>query len=370
MIRFLDIKKITNSFQPALGQATADVVASGSYVRGKQVQQFEESFASFIGCRHCVGVGNGFDALNLILKSWLLSGALTEGDEVIVPANTYIASILAVTENNLRAIFVEPALETYNLDPLKIEKKITRRTRAILIVHLYGRNAMDIRINELAAKYGLKVLEDNAQAAGCYWNGRRTGSLTDAAAHSFFPTKNLGALGDAGAITTDDAAVAEMIRTLGNYGSSQKGVNNLRGVNSRLDELQAAVLNVKLPRLDKDNQRRREIASYYLAHISNPEIILPSAMPSARQGEHVWHLFVIRCQKRDAFRQYLSDNGIETLVHYPKPPHQQLAFREMNDFSYPVTERIHREVVSLPLNPVLEKADVDRIVEVVNGFAQ
>jgi dTDP-4-amino-4,6-dideoxygalactose transaminase len=263
-------------------------------------------------------------------------------------------------------VLVEPELGTFNIDPLRIEEKITDRTRAIMVVHLYGRSGMHDRIQEIARKYGLKVVEDNAQAAGCFFAGRRTGSLGAAAAHSFFPTKNLGALGDGGAVTTDDADLAEMVRTLGNYGSRAKGINDVAGVNSRLDELQAAVLCVKLAHLDRDNNRRREIATYYLNRISNPLITLPQ-MPAGIK-EHVWHLFVVRCGAREALQGYLRDRGIETLVHYAIPPHQQRACAEMNHLQFPVTEQIHREVLSLPLHPALEEDEFHAIAEAVNGF--
>ncbi|MEX2231094.1 MAG: DegT/DnrJ/EryC1/StrS family aminotransferase [Cyclobacteriaceae bacterium] len=367
MIKFLDIKKITDSYQPEIGKVLEQVVDSGFFIRGKEVKNFEDAYARFTGSTHCVGVGNGFDALRLIFRAWLLSGVLREQDEIIVPANTYIASVLALTENRLTPLFIEPDINSYNIDPGLIEEKITARTKAIMLVHLYGQNAMHPEINSIAVRYRLKIIEDNAQAAGCFAGARRTGSLGDAAAHSFFPTKNLGALGDAGAVTTDDAALASAVRTLGNYGASKKGINDLPGVNSRLDEMQAAVLNLKLMRLDEDNAQRRKAASYYLKHINNPNIILPEPMVPAKL-EHVWHLFVVRCIRRDDLQQYLTKNGIETLIHYPIPPHRQLAYKEMNHLTFPITERIHREVLSLPMSPVMEEEDLRRIVEVVNGF--
>ena len=366
MIRFLDLKKMNGSFQPALGKAVQQVVDSGSYIRSHEVASFERAYASYSGSKYCTGVGNGFDALRLIFKGWILSGLMREGDEVIVPANTYIASILAVTENRLKAVFVEPDRETFNIDASLVEQKITPRTRAILVVHLYGRNAFSSSISALARSYGLKIVEDNAQAAGCSYKGSRTGSLGHAAAHSFFPTKNLGALGDGGAVTTDDQELAEMVRTLGNYGSHAKGINSLPGVNSRLDELQAAVLNVKLSALDGSNGVRRGIARHYLDNITNRAIALPAAPDD--DLEHVWHLFVIRCEKREALRQFLVDSGIETIVHYPVPPHLQGAYKEMNDLSFPLTEQMHREVLSLPLYPGLDESDVRQIIDAVNAF--
>ncbi len=368
IIRFLDLEKINNSFQPHLSQRVQHVVDSGWYIRGAAVDEFEKSYASFTGASFCVGTGNGFDSLKLIFKAWMMQGAMQEGDEVIVPANTYIASILAVAECRLTPVLVEPDPGTFNIDASLIENKINNRTRAIMIVHLYGRCAMDARIQEIAAKHNLKVIEDNAQAVGSVWSGRRTGSLGDAAAHSFFPTKNLGALGDAGAVTTNDAALAGMIRTMGNYGSHATGLNDVQGVNSRLDEVQAAVLNVKLPRLDRDNDRRRKVAEYYLATIANPAITLPSKPPSTEERSHVWHLFVVRCKQRDKFQQYLLEQGIETLIHYRLPPHQQGAFQQWNGLALPITEAIHREVVSLPLHPLLEEREVQAIADAVNRF--
>lgn len=369
MIKFLDIKKITDSYQPEIAKALTRVVDSGFFIRGKEVKNFEDAYTGFIGSAHCVGVGNGFDALQLIFKAWLLSGSIREGDEIIVPANTYIASVLAITENRLTPVFVEPDIDSYNINPALIEEKITARSKAIMVVHLYGQNAMQPEIKNIAARHQLKIIEDNAQAAGCFSADQRTGSLGDAAAHSFFPTKNLGALGDAGAVTTNDAALASTVRTLGNYGVHKKGVNDIPGVNSRLDEMQAAVLNLKLMRLDADNAKREKAALYYLKHINNPGIILPQRVIAGRgKAEHVWHLFVVRCIHRDDLQQFLTKNGIETLIHYPIPPHKQRACREMNHLTFPVTEQIHREVLSLPMSPVMEEEELRRVVEAVNEF--
>lgn len=368
MIKFLDLQKITESFQPHLMAAIERVVHSGLFVKGHQVEKFEDAYASFIGTRFCVGVGNGFDALRLIFKAWLVSGELREGDEVIVPANTYIATILAVSENRLSPVFVEPDVETFNLSPENIEKKITSRTRAILVVHLYGRNGMSSGIIDIARRHNLKLVEDNAQAAGCCFGEARTGSLGHAAAHSFFPSKNLGALGDGGAVTTDDGALAELVRTLGHYGSHKKGVNDLQGVNSRLDEIQAAVLGVKLERLDTDNNRRRAAAERYLGGIRNPKVTLPHPPGDSLADEHVWHLFVIRCVERDSLQRHLYDAGIETMVHYPVPPHRQKAFHFLNDAKFPITEKIHAEVLSLPLSPALDSSELDAVVSAVNRF--
>jgi dTDP-4-amino-4,6-dideoxygalactose transaminase len=366
MIKFLDIQKINRSFQPRLSTTLQSVVDSGWYVKGPRVQEFEERYASFIGTRFCVGVGNGFDALRLIFRAWMEMGELHHGDEVIVPANTYIASILAVSDNGLTPVFVEPDPVTFNLDAQEVGKKISPRTKAILLVHLYGRNGMTSELKVLAQKHNMKVVEDNAQAAGCLWHNKRTGSLGDAGAHSFFPSKNLGALGDGGAITTDDRSLSEMVRTLGHYGSHQKSINDVKGVNSRLDEIQAAVLDLKLPRLDEDNAARRKIADFYREGIRHPAITLPQNPEAAH--EHVWHLFVVRCSARDALQAHLRDRGIETMIHYPVPPHQQKAYRDMNGLSFPVTEHIHREVLSLPLSPVMEWSAAERIVEAANGF--
>ena len=365
MIKFLDLKKVNQEYQQALTSAVQRVSESGSYIRGQEVSAFEGDYASYTGSKNCVGVGNGFDALRLIFKAWLISGVMKEGDEVIVPANTYIASILAITDNRLVPVLCEADIGTYNIDSSLIVRKISPRTRAILLVHLYGRNSFSEGIRKIAAENNLRVIEDNAHAAGCAFAGKRTGSLGHAAAHSFFPTKNLGALGDGGAVTTDDGELAAMVRTLGNYGSHKKGVNNVQGVNSRLDEMQAAVLRVKLRGLDRDNDIRRSIAHFYLRSIRNPRIVLPSA--PAGEEEHVWHLFVVRCNKRDELQQFLADQGVETMIHYPLPPHLQGAYGEWNQLKIPLTERIHGKVLSLPLHPALGRSEMQKIVEVVNA---
>lgn len=367
MIKFLDLKKITESFQPELAAVVERVTRSGFFVRGDELQAFEESYASFIGSECCVGVGNGFDALRLIFKAWLVAGELREGDEVIVPANTYIATILAISENRLVPVLVEPDIDTYNIAPHQIEAKLTARTRAIVVVHLYGRNGMTKDVKDIATQYNLKLVEDNAQAAGCFFGDSRTGSLGHAAAHSFFPSKNLGALGDGGAVTTDHPALAEMVRTLGHYGSHAKGVNHVQGVNSRLDEIQAAVLRLKLARLDEDNNRRRITADLYRRQIKNHQVILPKA-PGDGPLQHVWHLFVVRCAARDELQKHLLRAGVETMIHYPVPPHKQKALSTMNHLSFPVTEKIHNEVLSLPLSPVLQDEEVDKVVAAVNSF--
>ncbi|MCX6248475.1 MAG: DegT/DnrJ/EryC1/StrS family aminotransferase [Bacteroidetes bacterium] len=378
MIKFLDLKAINASFEPELSQAVQRVVSSGWYLLGEEVQAFEKEYAEFIGCKHCIGVANGLDALRLILKAYIELGIMEEGDEIIVPANTYIASILAITDNRLIPVLVEPDIYTYNIDPLKIEEKITDKTRGIMIVHLYGQNAMHPEIHRLVDKYNLKLIEDNAQAQGCYYGDKRTGSLGHAAGHSFYPGKNLGALGDAGAVTTNDDSLADVIRALGNYGSQEKYHNLYKGLNSRLDEIQAAVLRVKLKRLDVDNLRRSEIAHYYIKNIQNSKIILPTAdcrlltadceLPTADFLSHVWHLFVIRADDRDSLQAWLTENNIQTMIHYPIPPHKQEAYSGWNHPSLPITEQIHREVLSIPIGTVLTNEEVKTIVNACNNF--
>lgn len=372
MIKFLDLKAINDSFEPHLSQAIQRVLDSGWYLLGNEVKSLEQEYADYIGTKHCIGVANGLDALRLILKAYIVMGVMKEGDEVIVPANTYIASILAITDNRLKPVLVEPDIATYNIDPYKIEEKITERTKAIMIVHLYGQNAMHPEIQRLVDKYNLRLIEDNAQATGAYYGAKRTGSLGDASGHSFYPGKNLGCLGDGGAVTTNNDELAGIIRALANYGSSQKYVNNYQGLNSRLDEIQAAILRVKLPRLDADNERRREIARYFCENITIPEIVLPTLIADFSNqvfnDSHVWHLFVIRHPERDKLQKYLSDNGIQTLIHYPIPPHKQGAYKEWNSLSFPITEKIHEEVVSLPISPVMNLNEVKRLTNVLTNY--
>lgn len=381
MIRFLDIKNINNSFEPELSQAVKRVLDSGWYLLGNEVKAFEQEYANYIGTKHCIGVANGLDALRLILKAYIELGIMQEGDEIIAPANTYIASILAITDNRLKPILVEPDINTFNLNPFLIEEKITQRTKGIMLVHLYGQNAMHPEIDRLITKYNLKLIEDNAQAVGALYfqdsrfkiqDSTRTGALGHASGHSFYPGKNLGCLGDGGAVTTNNDELASVIRALANYGSNKKYVNDYQGLNSRLDEIQAAILRTKLPRLDADNQRRREIAQYYLNNIKNPLITLPdnNLEPGTLNLElsNVWHLFVIRTQQRDKLQQYLTAHDIQTLIHYPIPPHKQLAYNEWNDLSFPITEQIHQEVLSLPISPVMSSQDIQKIVEVLNKF--
>ena len=361
MIKFLDLKRLNESFEPDLSNAVQQILDSGWYLQGKEVSSFEKEYAQYIGVRHCIGVANGLDALRLILRGYKEMGVMQEGDEVIVPANTYIASILAITDNLLKPVLVEPNIETYNIDPHLIEEQITERTRAIMVVHLYGRNGMCPEIERLVKKYDLKLIEDNAQAQGCYYGNKKTGSLGHAAGNSFYPGKNLGALGDGGAVTTDDEKLADVVRALGNYGSSIKYVNDYKGLNSRLDEIQATVLRVKLKRLDQDNQKRRDVADFYIQNINHPDIILPQ-----HDSGHVWHLFVIRCKERDRLQASLSEKGVQTLIHYPIPPHKQKAYADFNSMSIPVTERIHREVLSLPISPVLTGDEANQVVQSIN----
>jgi dTDP-4-amino-4,6-dideoxygalactose transaminase len=406
MVKFLDIQRITESFEPDLSKAIQRVVKRGWFLHGEEVKEFEKEYSSYIGSKHCIAVANGLDALRLILKAYIEIGVMQEGDEVIVPANTFIATILAITDNRLKPILVEPDINSYNLDISIIEQKITHRTRAILVVHLYGQACWSFTLEEIARKFNLKIIEDNAQAAGAIVHSpqskitsfimiqpgtrdlepvtwKRTGSLGDAAGHSFYPGKNLGALGDGGAVTTNDNDLANVIRTLADYGFSGKYVSDYKGLNSRLDEIQAAVLRVKLPRLDVDNQRRREIAQYYIENVKNPDLIIPQINcleirpkgsddinhpPCIHCLNHVWHLFVIRHTLRDKLQKYLTDHGIQTLIHYPIPPHKQKAYREWNGISFPITEQIHNEVLSLPLSPVMSREDIINIVQTINDF--
>jgi dTDP-4-amino-4,6-dideoxygalactose transaminase len=368
MIKFLDLKAINNGFEPKLSEVVKRIMDSGWYLLGKENKAFEQEYAFYIGTSHCIGVANGLDALRLIFKAYIVMGIMQEGDEVIVPANTYIASILAISDNRLVPVLVEPDINTYNIVPSQIEAKISNRTKAIMIVHLYGQNAMNAKIQDLSNKYNLKLIEDNAQAAGCYYGEQRTGSLGDAAGHSFYPGKNLGALGDGGAVTCNDEKLASVIRALANYGSSKKYVNDYQGLNSRLDEIQAAILRTKLKRLDSDNQRRREIAQYYIENIVHHNIILPAKGQRQIANNHIFHLFVIRNYNRDQLQQYLTKEGIQTLIHYPIPPHKQLAYKEWNGESYPITEKIHNEVLSLPISPVMTDEEVKIVVDVINTF--
>lgn len=365
MIPFLDLKSMNARYREELIEACTRVIDSGWYIQGSECKAFEEEFAAYCGTKHCIGVANGLDALILILRGYKELGIMQEEDEVIVPANTYIASILAISENGLIPVLVEPSLETYLIDPAKIEEKITSRTKAILPVHLYGQTCDMGSINAIAKQYNLKVIEDSAQSHGAFYADKRSGNLGDASGFSFYPGKNLGALGDGGAVTTDDDDLANTIRALANYGSHKKYENRYQGVNSRLDELQAALLRIKLRDLDNETSKRREIANFYLTSIHNPLIILPTLVYADR---HVWHLFVIRTKERQRLQQYLTDKGIQTLIHYPIPPHKQEAYKEWGDQMYPISEQIHNEVLSLPMGGFLGRSDCEYIVKAINEY--
>jgi dTDP-4-amino-4,6-dideoxygalactose transaminase len=368
-IPYLSLQKVTAQHQDEIEAAVKQVVESGWYLQGEATRHFEADYAHYIGTRYCVGCGNGLDALTLIFRAYKELGKLQDGDEVIVPANTYIASILSITENGLTPVLVEPRLDTLELDDSQLMEHLSNSTRAVLLVHLYGRCAMTQQIAGFCHRHHLLLIEDNAQAHGCMFDGRRTGSLGDAAAHSFYPGKNLGALGDAGAITTDDASLAELCRTLGNYGSSRKYVFPYKGRNSRMDEMQAAVLSVKLRYLDVDNQRRKQIATYYAQHISNPVVTLPGAEAWLRGNvDHVFHIFPVLSAHRDELQDYLKQKGIGTVIHYPIPPHQQDCYLEWHSLSLPVTERIHREELSIPCNQTMTDEEVRYVVEAINFF--
>ncbi|WP_356724566.1 DegT/DnrJ/EryC1/StrS family aminotransferase [Paenibacillus sp. JJ-223] len=362
LIPFLDLKKINLRHEQAIIDGVNQVLHSGWYILGNSVKAFENEFAEFCGTNYCLGVANGLDALELIIHAY----GIGPGDEVIVPSNTYIASILSISANGAIPVLVEPDLLTYNLDPSKIEESITTRTKAILVVHLYGQSCDMNPIREIANRHNLKIVEDCAQAHGAEYGDKRVGNLGDAAAFSFYPGKNLGALGDGGAITTNDEVLYKQIMALRNYGSHRKYENLYKGYNSRLDELQAPILSEKLKWLEQDNERRREVASYYSKNIINPEVILPTVQHSPKS--HVWHLFVVRVNDREHFMDYMNRNGIQTMIHYPIPPHKQEAYEEWNDLTYPISEQIHAEVVSLPISPVIEIEEVERVVEVVNEY--
>ncbi len=372
MIKFLDLEKINQQYATELKQVASEVIDSGWFLMGDKLKDFEKKLANFTGAKHAIGVANGLDALRLILKAYINMGVMEGGDEVVVPANTYIASLLAISDNRLVPVLVEPDPKNFNLDIDLLEKHITPKTRAIMVVHLYGQISWSKKLTELAKKHNLKIIEDNAQAIGAVWNGIRSGNLGDAAGFSFYPGKNLGALGDAGAVTTNDDALADQIRALGNYGSKEKYVNEFKGLNSRMDEIQAGFLAVKLKYIDAENQYRRQIAERYLSEISNPLIQLPfpdnATMKVSQNQEHVWHLFVIRTRYREELQQYLSDNGVQTLIHYPTPPNKQLAYAEMNDLNFSVTNAIHDEVLSLPISPVTTEEEVQYIINVINDF--
>lgn len=366
MIKFLDLQKINLVHQQEIEERLVNTFRSGWYLLGNEVKNFEENLKTYIGASNAIGVANGLDALRLILRAYIELGVMSKGDEIIVPANTYIASILAISDNGLVPVLVEPDVATYNIDVSKIEEKITPKTKGLMIVHLYGRVVFSEEIKTFATQYNLKIIEDNAQAIGAEWKGIKTGNLGDAAGFSFYPGKNLGALGDAGAVTCKDDELAKTIRAIANYGSSQKYINIYQGLNSRLDEIQAAVLDVKLKYIDIENETRRTIAEAYVAGINNDSIDLPQ-LPLNR-SEHVWHLFVIRTQRRDKLQNFLDENAVQTLIHYPIPPHKQKAYQRFNTLSFPVTEKMHNEVLSLPISPVMTEGEVAKVIEVVNEW--
>lgn len=379
-IPYLSLQQVNRPHLEEMERAVTDVMASGWFLKGEATRLFEADYAQYIGTRHCVACGNGLDALTLIFRAYKEMGVMKDGDEVIVPANTYIASILSITENQLTPVLVEPRKDTLQIDDALIEQAITPRTRAILLVHLYGRCAYRSAIGRLCERHHLKLVEDNAQAHGCRYvedaTARRTGSLGHAAAHSFYPGKNLGALGDAGAVTTDDDALAELVRALGNYGSSHKYVFPYKGRNSRMDELQAAALRVKLKYLDQENERRRAIADVYYRHIANPHVMLPGRETWLCGASHeevrcanVFHIFPVLSPHRDALQQYLKTHGVGTMIHYPIPPHQQQCYAEWNERSLPLTEEIHQQELSLPCNQAMTDEEVEYVVNCVNAFA-
>ncbi len=387
MIKYLELKKITERHAGEINDAVRRVVDSGWYLQGDANAAFETDYPHYIGTAHCIGCANGLDALTLILRAYIELGVMNEGDEVIVPANTYIATILAITANRLVPVLVEPRIETFQIDDSLIERALTDRTRAVMIVHLYGKCAYTDAIGDICRRHNLKLIEDNAQAHGCTFGGtdvsgwcerkvvgcgnevqdspRRTGSLGSAAAHSFYPGKNLGALGDGGAVTTDDSELAEMVRTLANYGSSRKYIFPYEGRNSRLDEIQAAVLDVKLAYLDIDNECRRRLAALYIDNVRNPFITIPT---EDYCSDNVFHIFPVLCNRRDELRKYLYDNGVQTVIHYPVPPHKQDCYRQMADLSLPITERIHSEELSIPCNQVLTENEINTVIGLLNSF--
>lgn len=361
MVSFLDLGKVNNRFRTEIDARIKNVLDKGWYLQGDENQSFYENFAKFCGTRYALGVANGLDALNLLIKA----SGFGPGDEIIVPANTYIATILAISENGCTPVLVEPDIHTYNIDVNKIEEKITSKTKAIMVVHLYGQAVQMEKVWEVAKKHNLKVFEDCAQAHGAFYQNKRVGNLSDGAAFSFYPGKNLGCMGDGGAVVTNDPVLYEKVKALANYGSDYKYHHIYKGTNSRLDEIQAAVLDVKLKHLDADNQRRRDISKYYRDNIKNPELILPEVYS---EDAHVWHIFAVRCDNRDKLQQYLKEKDIQTLIHYPVPPHKQDAYKEWHNQSYPISEEIHRTILSLPMSPVLEDAEVEYVVDALNSF--
>ena len=361
MIKFLDLEKINNRFRSEIDARIKHILDKGWYLQGDENNIFTQHFARYCGTQYSLGVANGLDALRLIIKAY----GFGQGDEIIVPANTFIATMLAISDNGCTPVLIEPDINTYNINPDLIEQAITPKTKAIMVVHLYGQAVQMEKIWTIAQKYNLKVIEDAAQAHGAYYKDKRVGGLSDAAAFSFYPGKNLGALGDAGGITTNDEILYNKIKALANYGSDIKYHHIYQGLNSRMDEIQAAVLDIKLKYLDNDNIYRRKIAQYYRQNIVNPQIILPKVY---EEQSHVWHVFVIRCPDRNNLQQYLAEKGIQTNIHYPTAPHKQEAYLELKNLHLPITEQIHREVLSLPISPVMTNAEVNQVVEAVNEW--
>ncbi len=359
---------MNSQYQSEIEEACIKVIRSGHYILGKECKKFEKEFSDYCGTNHCIGVGNGLDALTLILIAFKELGFFKDDDEILVPSNTYIASILAITRAKLVPILIEPDIDTYLIDPSRIEEKISKKTKAILPVHLYGLTCDMDKINNLAKKYDLKVIEDSAQSHGAVYRNKRSGNLGNASAFSFYPAKNLGALGDGGAITTNDDNLYEILTALSNYGSQKKYENKFKGINSRLDEIQSSILRIKLKHLDSEIDRRRKVADFYLKEINNDKIILPKGLDKISNSSSVWHLFVIRTEERESLQKHLLKNDIETLIHYPIPPHKQIAYKEWNHLKYPISEKIHNEVLSLPISSVQSFENTLKVVEMVNKF--
>ncbi|MBQ9313923.1 MAG: DegT/DnrJ/EryC1/StrS family aminotransferase [Clostridia bacterium] len=365
MIKLLDLQAITNMHSDEYKKAVSRVIDSGWFLQGNEIKKFETDYAQYIGTKHCISVANGLDALYLILRAYKEQGLMMDGDEIIVPANTYIATIISITRNKLVPVLVEPTWENLEIDIDKIETAITPKTKGIMIVHLYGRVAYDDKLKDICKKYRLKLLEDCAQSQGCAWKGIKTGSLGDAAAHSFYPGKNLGAFGDAGAVTTNDSELASIISALSNYGSQEKYIFKYIGINSRISEMDAAVLDIKLKYLDDDNKQRQRLAAYYYSNIANPLISLPKYIDDEN---NVYHQFPIFCERRNELQKYLNSNNIQTLIHYPIPPHKQECYKKWNDKSYPITEKIHAQELSIPMNQKISQDEAFEVVRVLNSF--
>lgn len=365
MIKFLDLKKVNETYSKELKEAAERVLNSGWYLLGDELENFEKNYANFCGTKYALGVANGLDALRLIFRAYIEMGFMKTGDEVIVPSHTYIASVLAISDNGLVPVFVEPNENTYNLDSSLVEKSITKKTKAVLAVHLYGQIAVDSTLKELCSKHNLKLVEDAAQSHGANWQGKISGNIGDAAGHSFYPGKNLGAIGDAGAVTTNDEDLASMISALRNYGSHVKYEHTYQGYNSRLDEIQAAFLNVKLFHIEDEIKKRRDVANIYLNNINNNKVVLPKVIAP---DQHVWHLFVVRTSQRDELKEFLLKKGVQTLIHYPIPAHKQLAYKSFGNTSLPIAETISKEILSLPISPVITKKEINTIIEAVNAY--